>query len=59
MHFVTGIQEWSSTVCFNFLDQLLTEIKKAVNGDESSVYVIEYKPERKVSVPTTFAIRIN
>jgi hypothetical protein len=25
------------------LDLLLTEIKKAVNGDESSVYVIEYK----------------
>lgn len=42
------LQEWSSTVCFNFLEKLMTEIKKIVNGDESSVYVIEYKPERRV-----------
>jgi len=40
--------EWSSTVCFNFVEQFLTEVKKAVNGDETSVYVFEYQPGKRV-----------
>jgi hypothetical protein len=40
--------EWSSTVCFNFLEQFLTEVKKSVNGDETSVYVFEYQPGKRV-----------
>jgi len=45
-------------VCFNFFDHLLTEIKKAVNGDESSVYIIEYQPARRVQGRTVITVEV-
>jgi len=49
---------WSSTVCFNFLDKFLAEVKKAVNGDGDSVFIFDYSPsvanrENKITLNVT------
>ncbi|CAG7715985.1 unnamed protein product [Allacma fusca] len=36
---------WSGSVCFNFLDMFLTEVKRIVGNDAEAVYIFEFTPE--------------
>ncbi|ODM90670.1 Decapping and exoribonuclease protein [Orchesella cincta] len=38
--------DWSSTVCFNFLDQFLSEIKRIIADDVTSVFILEFRPQK-------------
>lgn len=58
---VLSLQEWSSTVCFNFLDQFLSEVKRIISDDVTSVFILEFKPQKNLHgvIPISVTVEKN